>query len=84
MKQAYGRIAHRVADHTDGTVFGDRDEKGCGGINAVALNDLLQSLVVARCERQQARDRGTVVDRHGANRDVAVAHSGLAVVDASV
>jgi len=83
MKQAYGRCAHRVADHADGIVFGDRDEEG-GGIIAVAPNDVLQSLVVARAERQHARDCGTVVDRRGVNRDVALAYSGLFVVDASV
>jgi len=83
MKQGYGGIDHRVADHTDGVVLGDGDEEG-GGIIAVAPNDVLQSLVVARGERQQARDCGTVVDRRGVNRDVAVAHSGLFVVDASV
>ena len=44
MKQGYGGIAHRVADHTDRIVFGDRDEEGRGGIIAVALNNVLQSL----------------------------------------
>ncbi len=76
MKQGYGGIAHRVADHTDGIVFDNGDEEGGGGIIAVALNNVPQSLVVtARRKRQQTGYRGTVVDRRGVNRDDAVAHS---------
>ena len=65
-------------------MFDDRDEKGRGGIIAVALNNVSQSLLVtARRERQQTGDRGTVVDRRGVNLDDAVVHTQLSVVDAS-
>ena len=78
MKQVYGGIAHRVADHADCGMFDDRDEKGRGGIIAVALNNVSQSLVVtARRERQRTGDRGTVIDRRGVNLDDAVAHTQL-------